>query len=369
MPAKRPHCSLIAPSFEGGGAERVTINLANALAADGVDVELAVLASHGPFRSEVAPEVRVRDLGIRRVSAGFPKLVRYFRELRPPVLLSALDYINVAAIWANQIAGSPAQVHVGVHNHATIGLRTSEHWRDRVLMRSAIRASYGRAASVITLTEAMADDLAELSGLSCGHITVLPNVVLTGREAAARAEATEHPWAQDAERPLIVGIGRLHEQKNFPALIDAFAPLAQDSRARLVILGEGPERPALAAMVADLGLGDAVDLPGFAKNPHALLARASLFVLSSRHEGLPTVLIEAMAAGCPVVATDCPTGPAEILQDGALGRLVPVDDVGALRLAMRETLATPVPAERLIARAEDYSASRVVSLYRAHLGL
>jgi glycosyltransferase involved in cell wall biosynthesis len=163
---------------------------------------------------------------------------------------------------------------------------------------------------------------------------------------------------------VLVAVGRLHEQKDFQTLLRAFALVRARRSARLIILGEGPERPALEAGVAKLGLTEDVDLPGFVPNPYAFMAGASQFVLSSRYEGLPTVLIEAMACGCPVVSTDCPSGPGEILDNGKYGRLVPVGDAAALAEAMEATLDAPPPAAELKARADLFHIDRVIDSYR-----
>jgi glycosyltransferase involved in cell wall biosynthesis len=160
-----------------------------------------------------------------------------------------------------------------------------------------------------------------------------------------------------------MGVGRLNPQKDFGTLLRAFAALRREREARLIVLGEGEEREALARLAAELGVANDVDMPGFADNPYAHMSKAALFVLSSRFEGLPTVLVEAMACGTPVVATDCPSGPSEILEGGRLGGLVPVGDADALARAMAEALDRPVPTELLCARAADFAVERAVDRY------
>lgn len=369
---RQTECAIVLPSFGAGGAERVTLNLANALAAEGVAVDLVAASPQGALRGDVGPSLRVVDLDAPRALSATRPMVRYLRTERPEVVLSSLDAVNVVSLVANRLAGRPARVFVTAHSHMSTALSTSPLLRERLLMRTAIRATYGMAAGAIALTDAMADDLATMSRLPRERITVLPNLVLTTSDAERRAAQPAHSWAEDPTRPLVVGIGRLAVQKGFGTLLQAFASLAADTSARLLILGEGPERASLEQQVAALGLTERVAMPGFVDNPLAILSRARLFALSSVFEGLPTVLIEALAAGCPVVATDCPTGPREILEGGRYGRLVPMGDAAALSTALREALDTPMTPERhaaLTARAEDFGAARVVPLYRSLLGV
>lgn len=365
----RPRLAIITPSFAIGGVERVMISLANAMAEDGVAVDLVPILERGPLRQSVSDAVRIHDLRASRAIAAVPGLVRYLRESRPDAVLSGLDYINVVTLWANRLAGSPSRVCVSVHNFMSLAIANAEELRTRLLMRPAMRASYGMASAIIALNDAMAADLAGILGQPQDRITVLPNLVVTEEHVRLGQAPAPHPWANAPERPLVLGIGRLARQKSFALLIRAFAPLADETGARLLILGEGEERGRLEAEIAAGGLGEVVALNGATENPHAYLARAALMVLSSEHEGLPTVIIEALAQGCPVVSTDCPSGPAEILSGGTLGPLVPVGDAAALTEAMRRTLADPIPRERLLERARDYSAERVLPLYRAVLGI
>jgi glycosyltransferase involved in cell wall biosynthesis len=174
---------------------------------------------------------------------------------------------------------------------------------------------------------------------------VIHNPVVTPELFRQVREPVDHPWFAAGMPPVVLAVGRLTWEKDFPTLIRAFAAVRRQRDARLLILGEGPERDALAALVAQLGLERDVQLPGWARNPHAFMARAGVFVLSSVSEGLPTVLIEALAAAVPVVATDCVSGPREILQDGRLGPLVPPGDPDALATAIHRQLAEPRPAE------------------------
>jgi glycosyltransferase involved in cell wall biosynthesis len=186
-------------------------------------------------------------------------------------------------------------------------------------------------------------------------------VIMPGMKARAR-QVPDHPWFRAGEPPVVLGIGRLTRQKDFPTLIRAFAGVRRQRPVRLIILGEGEDRAALDTLVTELGLGDDVALPGFRDNPLGYLSASALFVLSSAWEGLPTVLIEALAAGTRVVSTDCPSGPREILQEGRLGTLVPVGDVPALAAAMSAALDCP-PCPAPAAALEPFTREAAVDNY------
>jgi len=366
--AQRPDCAVVTPGFAGGGTERVMVALANGLAESGLRVDLVAVSPNGPFRGHVTPEVRIVDLGARRLLGALPGLLRYLRRARPQSLVSAMDYVNVAAVLARRLSRLDAPLVLTVHRHLSATLADSDLWRERRLLAPAMRWAYPQADAVVTLTAAMADDLARRIGLAREAIRVLPNPVVSAATRTRAAEAPAHPWLARKEGPVILGIGRLTRQKRFDLLLDSVARAPLADATRLLILGEGPERARLEAQIVTAGLTGRAALPGFTENPHAALSAADLFVLSSDYEGLPTVLIEAMACGCPVVATDCPTGPAEILESGRLGRLVAPGDAAGLARAIADTLADPPDRAALRARAEAFAVERVVPRYRALLG-
>lgn len=356
--------ALITPSFEGGGAERVMVNLANGLAAIGVQVDLVALLAAGPYRDQVSSQVRIVDLRARRMIAAMPALVRYLRSERPEAILSALDYINVATICANFLTGSLARVVVTTHKYFSVATQRSDLWRERWLLPLAMRFWYPRANAVVAISEVMADDLAKTITFPREMISVIYNPAVTPQMLERANEAPAHHWLTQDGPPVIIGVGRLHEQKNFLMLLEAFAILRAKRCARLIVFGEGPERAQLDAKVSELGIRADVDLPGFVQNPYAIMRHSALFVMSSRYEGLPTVLIEAMACGCPVVSTNCPSGPSEILDGGKFGPLVAVGDAGALAEAMIETLDNPLPSALLKARASMFHVDNVLEDYR-----
>lgn len=367
-----PALAIFLPSLAGGGAERMMLNLAGGMVDLGVAVDLVLADARGPYRHLIPKDATLVDLGASRVLKALPGLVGYLRRRRPLVLLAAMDHANLVALWARALARVPTRVFVSVRSTLSQEVSHAPSWRGRWMPHLA-RAFYPRAEAVIAVSQGVADDLDRLMGSRRARILVIPNPVVTPELAALAAEPADHPWFQEdlppGAPPVILAAGRLTPQKDLGTLIRAFARLSQDRDLRLVILGEGPERANLESLIRELGLDGQVDLPGFKANPFAYMARARVLVLSSLWEGLPGVLIQAMACGTAVVSTDCPSGPREVLADGRFGPLVPVGDSEALALAIAETLDRPHDADLLRARACDFTLASVTDRYAAALGL
>lgn len=326
------------PSLQGGGAERTMLTLANGFAARGLVVDLVLSDAHGTYLADVSSGVRIVDLGCQRVFASLPRLIRYLRRERPQALLSALSHANIVAICAGFFARTGTRIVVSERATLSAILEVASSARQRLLPK-LMRWLYPAADRVVAVSQGVADDLAAVLGLARDRIAVIYNPVVTAGLLQRSREPLRHRWfsAKDGP-PVVLAVGRLGAEKDFATLIRAFAKLRAQRDARLVILGEGELRDELSRLVHRLGLHEDVELPGFAANPFAFMRHASLFVLSSRTEGLPGVLIEAMACGAPVVSTECPSGPAEILENGKWGTLVPVGNVEALAEAMAATL-------------------------------
>ena len=353
---RRGPMALFLPSLAGGGAERVTLNLARTVRARGYEVDLVVASATGPFVDSIPEGVNVVNLGHRRTLAALPALARYLRRCSPACLLSALNHANMVALWAASIAGYRGRVVVVEHSMLPPPSRSV--WQRA--FNTSIRWSYPRAYRVVAVSHGVKQSLITGAGISAQHVEVIFNPVIgTGLRTTPRPRPPELPLDGVSN---VVAMGRLTRAKNFANLLHAFAVLRARLPARLLILGEGEARPALEDIVQRLGLSDDVSLPGFVPNAYDYLANADLFTLSSDWEGLPTVLIEALALGARVVATDCPSGPREILADGAYGALVPVGDSHALAVAMEAALGAParsVPDEWF----DQFSEASAVSRY------
>jgi glycosyltransferase involved in cell wall biosynthesis len=335
------------PSLVGGGAERVTMNLVREAARRSVEVDLVLVQAVGPYLADVPDSVNIVDLGASRVLASIPALRRYLRRVRPEAMLTAISHANLAGIWAKRLAGVPTRLIVSEHDTLSLATQQAKSRRDRVIPY-LVGKFYPGADGIIAVSAGVADDLATTTRIPRASIDVIYNPVITPDVVTASRAAADHPWLAPGEPPVVVGIGRLTKKKDFVTMLQAFAEVRRDRPARLIILGEGPERAELEALVHKLDLHADVALPGFVDNPYAFLSAASLFVLSSRWEGLPTVLIEAMFCGTPVVSTDCPSGPDEILQGGRYGTLVAVGDPAGMARAIIAALAgevAPAPPE------------------------
>jgi glycosyltransferase involved in cell wall biosynthesis len=329
--------SLFLPSLAGGGAEKRMLNLATEFSKKGYAVDMLLSRSEGAYLTSVPPDVRVVDLHASRPLTAIPALVRYLSIEKPQALLSTITSANLAAIWASQLSAVKTRCVICEASDLSTELsHSSPH--NRLLMPLLIRRFFPKAYAIVAVSEGVAADLVRVAGIHRQSIQVIYNPVVSAALLAKSREPTDHPWLQNGRTPVIVGMGRLTRQKNFPALIQAFALVRDQIPSRLIILGDGKERPNIERLSRDLGIAHDVDLPGFVANPYPILSKASLFVLSSRWEGLPWVLIEALACGTKVVATDCPSGPREILGNGAYGQLCPVEDVPAMAAAMISAL-------------------------------
>ncbi|HEX3484811.1 MAG TPA: glycosyltransferase [Micropepsaceae bacterium] len=326
--------------LRGGGAERVNLRLIEGMLASGRNVDLVLVRGSGEFLSDIPAGARVFDLKKKRVIQAIFALARYLRRERPTAVLSSLSHVNLAAIIAVWLSRLKVNLIVCEHNQISQKVRIARGFVSRMTYR-AVSFLYPRASAIVAVSKGVADDLIAFAGLESNNVHVIYNPVYeeSMRESAAADPA--HPWFQSPAVPVILAIGRLNEQKGFDILLHAFQRVRSSLECRLVILGEGTERAALEKLCQTLGLTDDVALPGFVANPFALMARSDLFVLSSRWEGLPTVLIEALACGAPVVSTDCPSGPREILDDGRFGTLVPTNDPEALAAAILKSLNGP----------------------------
>ncbi len=367
MQVLRGRVTIVLPSLVGGGAERAILTVANGLVESGADVTLALGRAVGPYVADIHPGVQVLDLQRASMWGALPRLVKHLREASPDVVFAAMSHANVATALAHRLAGSRARLVISERVHLTSLFELDRSLRMRV-MRRLMQLTYPWADTVIAVSDGVASDLLRHVPVKSARVVTVYNPVV-GPHMAELAEATpEHPWLLDAAVPVVVAAGRLDAQKDFAVLIEAFARLRSRRQARLLILGEGPLREALKQQALNLGVANDVDLPGFAANPFSAMRAASLFVLSSRFEGLPGVLIQALACGARVVSTDCESGPREVLEGGQWGRLVPVGDVDAMALSMEAALDDVHPPD-VRTRAAAFGADAAVAAYARVLGL
>jgi len=323
MNPSKERAAIFLPGLYEGGAERTMLNLAEGISARGYPVDLVLARAEGPYMEQIPDSVRLVDLKAPRVLESVPALVKYLQHEHPAALLSAM-FANIVAVWARHLSGIPNRLVINEQNTLSSLVRNKDDLRWRLYPKLAAWF-YPCANHIVAVSNYVADDLACVAKIPPHLIQVIYNPVVTQDIQIKSEVPLEHPWFKDGEPPVVLAVGRLTDQKAFDVLIRAFSLVRKNRSLRLLILGEGENRPALQSLIQQLGLEEDVNLMGFVQNPYPYVSHSSLFVLPSRWEGLPTVLIEALYLGAPIVATDCPGGSREILKDGQYGKLVPVD--------------------------------------------
>ncbi len=385
-----------------GGVGRSTLRLARHFLERGVAVDLVLEKDKGPLRSLIPEGAEVTVLGsgepywrtklmmLRSDPGGLahlipavirphrplgsyprlPALVQYLRRAKPDALISALTYQNLLAVAACRAARTGTRVLISERTTVNEIAKQRLGKKKAKLLPLIVHRQYMIADAIVAVSDGVADHLARQVSLPRDRIVTIYNPVVGPDLFRSAAAPVDHPWFQPGEPPVVLGVGRLQEQKDYPTLVRAFARLRATRPVRLLILGQGPkpDRTALAQaelhkLANELGVGADVDVPGYADNPYAYMARAGVFVLSSAWEGFGNALAEALACGCPVVSTDCPSGPAEILDYGRYGPLVPVGDDAAMAEAMARMLDAPPDRDFLRRRGSTFTVERAADAY------
>lgn len=318
--------------------------------------------SNWPYRRIQCPLRLVRAL-LRKKLPIFA-LSSYVKASRPDAVISLLNIPNTALLLARCVRRMDTRLIISVHNTLSVSFEhTSSRWKRNLPL--LMRCLCHRADAVVAVSGGVADDLKNAIGLPGSNIEVVYNPVIRPEIISLSEEAVDHPWLIEKSCPVLVAASKLKPQKDLQMLLRAFALVRKKRRVRLIILGEGPEREALQQLASELSIAGDIDLAGFIQNPFAFYSRADLFVMSSAWEGLPTALIEAMGCGCPVVSTDCPSGPQEILEGGRYGTLVPVGDQQAMAEAIEANLDSPPLRAQLLERAACFSVDKSIDHYEA----
>jgi glycosyltransferase involved in cell wall biosynthesis len=364
----KPHrVALFHPSLTCGGIPQVFINLARGFLEHGLAVDMIQATPEGGFRDAVPDGVRLVDLSARRALTSLAPLVRYLRRERPHIMISGAVQTNIVAVWARRLAAVPMRLILTEHNIISVITTNARMLRTRTTP-FLIRQFYPWADDIVAVSHGAAQDLAHILG-PAKRIHVIYNPVVGPEFWRRAAEPLIDPRFDADPRPVILAVGRLHYHKDYPTLLRALALVRNEIDVRAVFLGDGEERDRLLTLARELNVESAVSFLGNVSNPLPYMKRAAVLALSSVVEALPTVLIEALAVGLPIVATDCPTGPREILCDGAFGSLVPVRDSQRLAEALSRVLqsqrGTAVPEEALARFRQD----RVIGEYLQLIGL
>jgi glycosyltransferase involved in cell wall biosynthesis len=359
------HIALFAPSMRAAGMERVFLNICQGLIEKGLRVDLVLAHAAGPYLEHVPAEASIVDLGVAYdLSVGItrlsdypryiPKLASYLRRSRPELLLSSGVYLNMVALAANAAAGCPTTVVIRQPSHLSEIIAELREQGDGRLRYWLPKLFYRFTSGVIANSRGVARDLQENFGVPEARLRVIPNPAFVPGDSEESGEKSVHRWLDSSAPPTFLGVGRLCKQKDFHTLLRAFEIVRRRRDCRLLILGEGPERTSLQNWIDTHSLTNNIELLGHVDRPRDYMQQASVFVLSSRYEGFGNVVVEALACGCPVVSTDCQSGPAEILDDGRYGRLVPICDAAAMASAIEETLDEQPDKSTLRRRAEDF---------------
>lgn len=343
-------------------------NLAQGLLDMGHEVDMVIARAQGAHLESIPVGVRQIRLGKSHTFSALPGLTAYLRKEKPSALLAAKDRAIRVAILARFFARSDVFLAGRIGTTVTAALEGRNPLK-RVFWFLGMRLFYRFTDLIVAVSRGVAKDVIQITSLPPDRVTVIHNPVITPMLQKLAGEPVSHPWFHDSRIPVIIGMGRLTRQKDFTTLVRAFAEVRKDRKCRLLILGDGAQRLELEALVLELGVENDIELPGFTENPFSYLSKCSLFVLSSRWEGSPNALTEALALGKPVVSTDCPNGPREILKRGEFGRLVPVGDVGSMAAAISRTLDSPPESDHLRGAVKEYSVQKSTTSYLEAMGL
>lgn len=361
------HIAIFLATSGHSGVDRVMSNLIRGLASQGHRVDLLQIKGHGPYLKTIPKNIHLVQLKAAHALTSLFPVINYLRTAQPDCLLTDKDKINRISLFAKFLTQTKTRHVLRMGTTVSKNLAKRGLW-SKVSHYLSIRLLYPLAEAIITPSYGAAVDLQLLGHFPKGKIKVVTSPVVDEELMAQGKEPVSHPWLRAKDRPVVLGIGELCGRKDFSTLIRAFAWFQKEVPSRLIILGKGKQRAKLQGLVQELHLADLVDFPGFVQNPYAYLARSDLFVLSSTCEGAPVVLIEALAFGLPIVSTDCPSGPREILDHGRFGLLTPVQDPLALAQAMLQIWRNPLDPDLIRKQGQRYSITRGTEEYLRVLG-
>lgn len=332
-----PCVALYLRSLLDTGIDTRMLNLSQGLVERGINVDLVLNTSKQKDFSRVPQGVKIVDLKEPKLLRGLPHLINYLKQEKPQAILSAQHFTNEVLLIAKLLSRVSTRFVVSEGNTISAEWRNKPKLKER-LTPLLVRFLYPQADAIIGNSKGVVSDIAKVTALPLKEINVVYNPTITPQVITKSREPVDHLWFKKGEPPVILGVGRLNIQKDFQTLIKAFAKVRKNHSCRLIILGNGAEKQNLKQLVKQLNLENDVQIPGFVDNPYKYMKNSQVFVLSSAWEGLPNVLIEAMAVGTPVVATNCPSGPYEILDGGKYGKLVPIGDEDKMAEAILSVL-------------------------------
>lgn len=357
--------TIILPDLRGGGAERLHVNLANDWVKRGFIVEFVLMQKRGELLSLLSEHTNVTSLGVDRIRQFILPLQKHLRRSQPDIILSAMWPLTSATVIAWLLSGKHGRLFLSDHNHLSISC-IRELNVSPFFLKVLIRATYPFANGIIAVSRGVKKDLCHLGRFSDAQIKVIYNPAATGVSSLRETpEMSDKIWGPSYNHH-ILSVGTLKKVKDHATLIRAFARLSSTLNAKLMILGDGLLKEELESLISELKLQDRVSMPGFISDPYPWFRSADLFVLSSQREGFGNVIVEALECGVPVVSTDCPSGPSEILENGRFGKLVPIGDPDAMSSAMEKALAGQHDRGYLMARAKKFSIQNISNQYITH---
>lgn len=355
--------ALFIPSMLGGGAERVILNLANGFSKHhGICVDLVLSNAKGSYLEQICQDVKIINLGNQRTSKSLYGLIKYINSNKPDILISAISHANVIAILSKIFTKTSFRLIVTQHTLTSIALKEHNKVFSYVFCK-LISLFYPFADAVVAVSNSIKMELKNKFHIDANKIYTIYNPIVEKKIIDMSLEPLDHEWFSTDEFPVILSVGRLTHAKDFPTLLRAFKTLRRQMKAKLLILGEGELRKDLELLCEKLGIKDDVQMPGHVENPYRYMARASVFVLPSKYEGFGNVIVEAMACGTPVICTDCPGGPREILDNGKYGSLVPVGKPELLAKELLKVLNKSNNKYLMKERANDFSIENIINEY------
>ncbi len=351
--------AVVLPNLRPGGAEKLHVDLSWQWEKLDIKTDFWLRSATGNLANFLPDASRVFDLKAPRVRHAFFPLVRYFKEQKPDVVIAAMWPLTVIVPLAAKCAGFKGRVIVSEHSPLSLAY-SKRGYLHRKVMRFSQRLCYPLVDMVVAVSSGVSMDLSQLSGIAASEFTVIHNPAAKG---SVNFGVGRPALLRGVSGPLVLSVGTLKKVKRYDLLIEAFSRLPRELNATLAIVGEGTERMQLKRLAEELNISNKVLMPGYVEDPGAWYAHADVFALSSDYEGFGNVIVEALEYGLPVVSTDCPFGPSEILECGKYGTLVACNDSDALAAGIRMALSNRPDPELLFQRAKDFDIGVIAERY------
>lgn len=326
-------------SLNGGGSEKVLINLAEGFINNGYQVDIVLVKKEGDYKSQINESIKLIDLDVKRGLLSIFGLIKYLKNNTVDVIIAPWCHLNIMTVIAKIVSRSKCKVILTEHTVSTIDIENSKGFLAKITPK-LMKTFYPMADEIVAVSQGVANNLSKLIDVPIKQINVIYNPLISKNFIADSYKEVEDEWFNNLEGKKIISVGRLSKSKDFPTLIKAFKLINEKHLANLIIIGEGEDRELLNRMIEEYGLKDKVFLPGFKDTPQKYLRKCDVFAFPSLWEGLGNVIVEAMATDLPVVCTDCPIGPREILKDGEYGKLVPIGDYVKLAEEIEKVLVS-----------------------------